>query len=119
MPRASQNGIPSPLAGPPNLAGSPSGSPLTSTRGRLFGVPLGDLGWFTSLLMSFAVGFAAFFAATFCAIITLLFWNRAGRRPIDFAYSYTRVGLPIGLLVLFAALAYLGTLWTRRMLRKA
>ena len=33
-------------------------SPRTFGSGYLFGVPLGDLGWFTSLLMSFALGFA-------------------------------------------------------------
>jgi len=54
-----------------------SASPRTFGAGYLFGVPLGDLGWFTSLLMSFALGFAAFFAATFCAILGVLFYNTA------------------------------------------
>jgi len=82
-------------------------------------VPLGDLGLFASLLMSFALGFAAFFAATFCAIFGVLFYNTATHHAVDFALTYTRVGLPIGILVLLVALAYLGTLWTRRKLRKA
>ena len=106
MARASQNRI--------------SPSPRTFGGGYLFGVPLGNLGWFTSLLMSFALGFAAFFAATFCAIVTLLIWNTtSSHHAIDFSFSYTRVGLPVGVLVLLAALAYLGTLWVRRQLRKA
>jgi len=96
-----------------------STSPWTIGSGYLFGVPLGDLGWFTSLLMSFAVGFAAFFAATFCAIIGTLFYNTALHRSVDFALTYKRVGLPVGLLVLVLALGYLGTLWVRRQLRKA
>jgi uncharacterized BrkB/YihY/UPF0761 family membrane protein len=105
MAQASQNGT--------------TGSPRTFGAGYLFGVPLGDLGLFTSLLMSFALGFAAFFAATFCAIFGVLFYNTATHHAIDFALTYTRVGLPIGVLVLLIALAYLGTLWTRRKLRKA
>jgi hypothetical protein len=94
-------------------------SPKTFGSGYLFGVPLGDLGWFTSLLMSFAVGFAAFFASTFFAIVGTLIYNTATHRSVDFALTYKYVGLPVGLLVLVAALACLGTLWVRRMLRKA
>lgn len=104
MAHASQNGL--------------SSSPRTLGGGYLFGVPLGDLSLFTSLLMSFAVGFAAFFAATFCGIVGLLVWNTASHRPIDFAYTYSRVGLPVGVLVLAVALGYLGMLWVRRVLRK-
>ncbi len=90
----------------------------TVGSGYLFGVPLGDLGWFTTLLMSFAMGFAAFFAATFCAIIGILFSNTATHHAVDFALTYRRVGLPAGLLVLVVALGYLGTLWLRRQLRR-
>jgi len=89
-----------------------------SGTGNLFGVPLGDLGWFTTLLMSFAVGFAGFFAATFCAIFGILIYNTATHHAVDFALSYTRVGLPVGLLVLVVALGYLGSLWVRRQLRR-
>jgi hypothetical protein len=96
-----------------------STSPRPSGSGYLFGIPLGDLGWFTSLVMSFAVGFAAFFASTFFAIFAVLIYNTATHRAVDFALTYKRVGLPVGLLVLVAALGYLGTLWVRRQLRKA
>jgi uncharacterized BrkB/YihY/UPF0761 family membrane protein len=96
-----------------------SASPRTFGAGYLFGVPLGDLGWFTSLLMSFALGFAAFFAATFCAIVGILFYNTATHHAVDFSLTYTRVGLPVGVLVLLVALLYLGTLWVRRQLRKS
>jgi hypothetical protein len=96
-----------------------SASPRTFGAGYLFGVPLGDLGWFTSLLMSFALGFAAFFAATFCAILGILFYNTATRHAVDFSLTYTRVGLPVGVLVLLVTLSYLGTLWIRRQLRKS
>jgi hypothetical protein len=96
-----------------------STSPRTFGSGYLFGVPLGDLGWFSSLLMSFALGFAAFFAATFFSIFAVLIYNTATRHAVDFALTYKWVGLPIGMLVLVAALSYLGTLWVRRQLRKA
>jgi hypothetical protein len=96
-----------------------STSPRTFGSGYLFGVPLGDLGWFTSLVMSFALGFLAFFAATFFAIVGILFYNTATHHAVDFALTYKRVGLPVGLLVLVVTLAYLGMLWVRRQLRKA
>ena len=105
MSQASQNGS--------------SASPRTFGAGYLFGVPLGDLGWFTSLLMSFALGFAAFFAATFCAIVGILFYNTATHHAVDFSLTYSHVGLPVGVLVLLVALLYLGTLWVRRQLRKS
>jgi hypothetical protein len=93
--------------------------PRAFGAGYLFGVPLGDLGWFASLLMSFALGFAAFFAATFCAIIGVLAYNTATHHTIDFSLTYKLVGLPFGVFVLGVALAYLGTLWVRRQLRSS
>jgi uncharacterized membrane protein YjjB (DUF3815 family) len=96
-----------------------STSPRTFGSGYLFGVPLGDLGWFTSLLMSFALGFAAFFAATFCGIVGILFYNTTTHHAVDFALSYKRIGLPAGMVMLAIALGCLGTLWVRRQLRRA
>lgn len=87
--------------------------------GYLFGVPLGDLGWFTTLLMSFASGFGAFFLGTFCGIVSILIYNTSGHHAVDYALSYRRVGLPAGLVVLVVVLGYLGTLWVRRITRKA
>src|SRR5271156_5176481 len=95
-----------------------STSPRTFGSGYLFGVPLGDLGWFTSLLVSFAVGFAAFFASTFFAIVGGLIYNTATHNAVDFALTYKRGGLPVGLVVLALTLGYLGTMWVRRQLRK-
>ena len=96
-----------------------STTPRTIGAGYLFGVPLGDLGWFTTLLMSFALGFAAFFAATFCAIFGILFYNMVTHHAVDFALSYRLVGLPVGLVVVVTALGYLGALWVRRQFRRA
>ena len=69
--------------------------------------------------MGLASGFIAFFGATFLAIFSILIWNSAGHHAVDFQYSYTRIGLPIGLIVMFVALAYLAMLWLRRKLRRA
>jgi hypothetical protein len=100
----------------PSRAGA---GPKAFGAGYVFGVPVGDLGWFTSLLMGVASGFAAFFAATFCGIFGILIWNTATHGTVDFALSYRAVGLPVGLLVMAVALTFLGTMWVRRMLRKA
>ena len=90
-----------------------------SGPGTLFGVPIGDLGWFASLLMGTATGFAAFFAATFLGIVSIMIYNSNSQNKVDFSYSYSRIGLPVGLLVLVIALGYLGTLWVRRITRRA
>jgi hypothetical protein len=95
------------------------GGPRAFGGGYILGIPIGDLGWFTSLLMGVASGFVAFFASTFCAIITLLIWNSTTHANVDYALSYRRVGLPVGLFVLIVALSTLGTFWLRRILRKA
>jgi hypothetical protein len=89
-----------------------------SGKGVLFGVPVGDLGWFASLLMGTAAGFAAFFATTFVSIISLLIFNTVSGRAIDYAYTYKRVGLPVGLVVLGVAYGYLARLWITRQVRR-
>jgi len=98
--------------------GTPS-QPRAFGAGFLFGVPIGDLGWFSTLLMGLASGFAAFFAATFFGIMGILLYNTAGHHTVDFAISYRRIGLPIGITVAVLALAFLGSLWIRRQLRRA
>lgn len=92
--------------------------PRTIGGGYLFGVPLGDLGWFQTALMSAASGFLAFFAATFLGIAGLLVWNSLRHKTVDYAISYRLIGLPVGLLVLVVASLYLGSLWVKRIVRK-
>lgn len=108
---------------PSSTSVPPSSTPTSISRtlgaGFLFGIPLGDLGWFASLLMSVASGFAAFFAATFVGIVSLLVYNSAGHHAADYSISYRLVGLPVGLLVLVVAGSYLGLLWVRRITRRA
>lgn len=97
----------------------PSYPAQPGSQGTVFGIPLGELGWFASLLIGTALGFAAFFGATFLSILSLLVYNTATHGNIDYSYAYRRIGLPIGLLVLFVAYILLGTLWARRQLRRA
>jgi ABC-type dipeptide/oligopeptide/nickel transport system permease subunit len=87
-------------------------------EGVLFGIPLGDLGWFSSLLMGFATGFAAFFLTTFVSIIALLFYKVSSGHNPDFAITYRDIGFPVGLVVLALALGYLSVLYARRMRRR-
>jgi len=87
--------------------------------GTLLGIPLGDLGWFQSLLMGLATGFAAFFLATFLAIVGLLIYNTVTQRTPDYALAYRVVGFPVGVVVMALALGYLGVQWSRRMARKS
>jgi uncharacterized membrane protein YphA (DoxX/SURF4 family) len=88
------------------------------TEGVLLGIPLGDLGWFSSLLMGFATGFAAFFLTTFVSILSLLFYRVASGRNPDFGIAYRDIGFPVGVLVLVLALGYLSVLYARRMRRR-
>jgi hypothetical protein len=87
-------------------------------EGVLFGIPLGDLGWFSSLLMGVATGFAAFFLTTFVSIMSLLVYRVASGHNPDFAIAYRDIGFPVGCVVLILALSYLSILYARRMARK-
>ena len=94
-------------------------TPRTFGSGYAFGIPIGKLGWFGSLLIAVAAGFIGFFATTFCSIIFILIYNTTAHSTIDFALSYRRIGLPVGLTVLVFALGYLGSLWLKRILRRS
>jgi hypothetical protein len=99
---------------------SPFPAPLerkTFLNGYVFGAPVGDMGWFASLLIGLATGMAAFFFATFLGIIGLLFRTATGH-PVDFALSYRLIGFPIGLTVMILAVSYMAMLWVKRILRK-
>jgi hypothetical protein len=94
-------------------------TPRSFGSGYVFGIPLGELGWFGSLLITVASGFLTFFATTFCAIFGILLYNAATHSAIDFAVSYRRIGVPAGLVVLAFAAIYLGRLWIRRIFRRS
>jgi hypothetical protein len=82
-------------------------------------VPIHGLGWFSSLVISIAVGFAAFFAATFLAILALLFYNSFAHHALDFNLTYRDVGLPVGVAVMALAFVYMGRLWVRDLIHRA
>ena len=86
--------------------------------GVLFGIPLGDLGWFASLLMGTATGMTAFFLTTFVAIVSMLVYQAFSGHVPAYENAYRKVGFPVGVVVLTAALGYLGFNWVRRMARK-
>lgn len=88
-------------------------------EGQLFGIPLGELGWFQSLLMGLATGMAAFFLATFIAIVGMLIYQTFTQHVPPYQMAYRAVGFPIGVVVMALALGYLGVQWSRRMVRKA
>ncbi len=85
------------------------------TGGKFFGIPLGDLGLFTSVLMAFTLGFMAFFLFTFLAIVGLAIYNGMGHQ-VDLAASYKYISFPAACVVLAASLIFFGTLWLRRKL---
>src|SRR5215469_2131239 len=94
---------------------SSSQRPLDRGRpGQVFGIPLGELGLFSSLLMAFSFGFLVFFATCFVAILSLLFYNSAGHHSVNMADSYRYFALPAGLVALAFALVVLLSLWVRR-----
>jgi hypothetical protein len=94
-------------------AASLSHSPQT---GKIFGIPMGELGLFSSLLLSFAFGFLVFFATCFVSIFSLLFYNSASHHKVDMADSYRYVAFPAGLIALAVALVVLLGFWIRRKL---
>ncbi len=87
-------------------------------EGTIFGIPMGDLGWFQSVLMGVAAGFTAFFLATLLAIVGFALYAGFSHHAVDFALTYKRVGLPVGLIVGLSALAFLAVQWIRRFARK-
>ena len=99
---------------------SPFPAPIerkTFLNGYVFGAPVGDMGWFASLLIGLATGMSAFFFATFLGIVGLLI-RSAGGHPVDFAQSYRLIGFPVGVIVMVLAVAYMAMLWVKRITRK-
>jgi hypothetical protein len=81
--------------------------------GTYFGIPLGDLGLITSILMACTLGFLSFFLVTFLSIVGIMVYNGMGHQ-LDYAAGYKYVALPFGCVVLLASLIFFGTLWLRR-----
>ena len=96
----------------------PVGTPKTFLAGYVFGAPVHELGLIASVIMGLAVGFMGFFAATFVGIVVVMVMISSGH-PADYTISYRLIGLPVGILLGVVSLAYLGTFWVKRILRKA
>lgn len=84
------------------------------SQNTLFGIPVGKLGLFSSLLMATAFGCIVFFATCFIAIFSLLFYNEAGHHAVDMADAYLYVAFPAGLVALIVGLAVMVGHWLRR-----
>jgi hypothetical protein len=83
-------------------------------RGKVFGIPMGELGFFNSLLMALVFGFLVFFATCFVAIFALLIFNQIGHHTVDMADAYRYFAFPAGLLAFGVALVVMLGLWVRR-----
>jgi hypothetical protein len=81
-------------------------------RGVFFGVPLGELGFFSSLVIALAVGCLSFFLTTFIAIFAIMIYNGFGH-SVNYADSYKLISFPIGCVSLAASLIFFGILWLR------
>jgi hypothetical protein len=86
----------------------------TTQPARLLGLPLGDFGFFSSLLLALASGFFTFFATMFLSIFGLLFWNALGHHHVNYADSYLYVALPAGAAVLAIGLFFFTGVSLRR-----
>jgi hypothetical protein len=86
----------------------------TTQPTRLLGIPLGDFGLLSAVLLAAASGFLTFFASCFLAILALLFWNLLGHHHVNYADSYRFVAFPLGLAVLAFGLVFFTGAWLRR-----
>ena len=94
-------------------------SPLSTTSrssAKLFGIPVGDLGFFANLLIAVALGFITFFGVTFLSIFSLLIYNSVAHHRIGMDVGYKYVAFPAGIVVLVVSLALLVGLWARNRL---
>ena len=88
------------------------------TGPRLFGAPVGDLSAFQTVLGTLAIAVASFFAATFFGILGVSVVSIARHHMMDYSIAYKWVGLPVGVLMLFATGLYLGSILIRRVTRE-
>ncbi len=95
------SGLPSPVAG----------------DSKIFGIPIGGFGFFSSLLLSAASGFLAFFLTTFCSIFGVIIYDSIYHLSLqNLNISYKFIAAPVGLTAMLFSLAYLLSLWIRRKL---
>lgn len=88
------------------------------TRGKVLGIPLGELGLFSLLFMGVAFGVMVFFATCFVMIFALLFYNELGHHAVDLADAYRYVAFPVGAVALVTGVAVMAGAWLRRKLSR-
>jgi TRAP-type C4-dicarboxylate transport system permease small subunit len=96
------------------MSGQNTTTSSTFEPSRVFGIPLGDMGFFHSLLIACIFGVMAFFATCFVAILGLLIYNEAGHHAVDMADVYIYAATPVGGIALVFALIVLMSIWLRR-----
>jgi len=89
-------------------------TPAAQSRATFFGAPIGEFGWFASLLIGATLGFCAFFLTTFLGIVGISIYNAVAKANVSYACSYMPGGVVVGSLVMLSAWAYLGKLWIAR-----
>lgn len=83
---------------------------------RALGIPLGDFGFFSTLLLSASAGFITFFGVCFLAILSLLVYNQLLHHSVNYADSYRYIAFPAGCVVLAVSFVFLMSLWLKRKL---
>jgi hypothetical protein len=86
---------------------------------KLLGIPVGDFGFFATLLVSAAAGALTFFALTFLSIIGVAIYKGISGSAVSMAVSYKYIAFPTACVVLLVSLVYLMTVWVRRKMRQA
>ena len=101
------------------ISASNSG-PAPHSRGDIYiwGVPVGDFGFFSSGLIAVAIGFITFFGVTFLSIFGLMIYNRAFGHHVTLDTSYKFIALPAGIFMLIVSSAVLLGIWLRRKLTR-
>jgi hypothetical protein len=105
-------------SGPSPHPGSNGDTVPGNIRGglRVGGVPVGDFGFFSSVLIAVALGFITFFGVTFLSIFGLMIYNRAGGHHVTLDTAYKFIALPAGIFMLIVSLAVLLGIWLHRKL---
>jgi hypothetical protein len=105
-------------SGPSSHPGSDNDAYHDNIRGnlRVWGVPVGDFGFFSSTLIAIAIGFITFFGVTFLSIFGLMIYNHAGGHHVTLDTAYKFIALPAGIFMLIVSLAVLLGIWLHRKL---
>lgn len=88
------------------------------SQGKLFGIPMGEMGLFPCLFMGVAFGVMVFFATCFFAIFGLLFYNKLGHHVVNLADAYRDIAFPVGVVALVAGVAVMFSFWLRHKLAR-